>query len=200
MGTREEREGAMSEPVSERAHYVTTVRGGETGLLLVQHGRSDQPGPVRIARHRPGTRRTSEGVYGRLRRRRRLLVAGVAALLGVCLVTALAWAEPGSSRCSLAWPEISRNFGPGSGWQLAAPPVPLLTEEGGLPKYQAHVLESPQESRVALIIAEWGDPQSPRLGPVVYCAVRSAEGSVVEELGRNPLKVTTVPTMCPQCT
>jgi len=187
----------MSEPVSDRAHYVTNGRDGAAGVRLVQQGRWEQPGPVRIVRRQPGTLRPA----GRraARRARRLVVAWIVALLGVCVVTALAWAEADSARCSLAWPEVTRNFGPGSGWRLVAPPVLLVTTDDGIPQYQAHLFESPAEIRMALVIAEWGDPQSPRLGPVVYCTIRSAQGAVVEELGRNPMGVETSPTACLQC-
>jgi hypothetical protein len=126
-------------------------------------------------------------------------IVGVVAGLGGRPVVIPASAEPGASRCSLAWPEITRNFGPGSGWELAAPPIPFAIGDEGTPQYQAHVFESSQESRMALIVAEWGEPDSPRLGPVVYCTVHGAEGTILEELGHNPLTLTTVPTACRQC-
>ena len=120
-------------------------------------------------------------------------------ILGLSLVTTAAPAEPEPARCSLSWLELSRNFAPGTGWALAAPPVAFSVRERRIPEYQAHVLESRAEQRTALIIAEWGNPQSPELGPVVYCTVRDAEGDAVEELGTNPLEAQVGPQPCPQC-
>ena len=41
--------------------------------------------------------------------------------------------------------------------------------------------------RAAVVVAEWGEPGSPNLGPIVYCAVRGADGRVLEEVGEHPL-------------
>jgi hypothetical protein len=57
----------------------------------------------------------------------------------------------------------------------------------GEPDYQAQVFEHADPSRMALVIAEWGSPDSVELGPIVYCTVRAADGTVVEEVGKNPL-------------
>ena len=120
-------------------------------------------------------------------------------ILGLSLVTPAAPAEPDPGRCSLSWVELFRSFAPGTGWALAAPPVAFSTHESRTPEYQAHVLESQAERRTALIIAEWGSPQSPELGPVVYCTVRDVDGDAVEELGTNPLEAQVNPRPCPQC-
>jgi hypothetical protein len=122
------------------------------------------------------------------------------AIVGLSLVAAAgAAAEPDPARCSLSWSELSRNFAPGTGWVLAAPPVAFSVREGRVPEYQAHMLESRAEQRTALIIAEWGNPRSPELGPVVYCAVRDAQGGAVEELGTNPLEAKTPTGPCELC-
>lgn len=120
-------------------------------------------------------------------------------ILGLSLVTSATPAGPDSARCSLSWAELFQNFTPGTGWALAAPPVAFSTRESRIPEYQAHVLESRAEQRTALIIAKWGNPQSPELGPVVYCTVRDADGDSVEELGTNPLEAQVSPRPCPQC-
>jgi hypothetical protein len=122
------------------------------------------------------------------------------AIVGLWLVAAAgAAAEPDPARCSLSWPELSRNFAPGTGWVLAAAPVAFSLGDGRVPEYQAHVLESRGEQRTALIIAEWGKPDSSELGRVVYCTVRDAEGGAVEELGTNPLEAKTAIGPCEQC-
>lgn len=120
-------------------------------------------------------------------------------ILGLTLVTLAAPAEPDPARCSLSWAELFRNFAPGTGWALAAPPVAFSIRESPIPEYQAHVFESPAGHRTALIIAEWGNPQSPKLGPVVYCTVRDTDGGAVEELGTNPPEAQGAPRPCPQC-
>jgi len=120
-------------------------------------------------------------------------------ILGLLLVTSTARADPVPPGCSLAWPEVLRNFAPGTGWALVRPPVPFSIREEGRPEYQAHVLQSRREARTAVIIAEWGDPGSPNLGPIVYCAVLDARGDAVEEIGTNPLDARTMPRPCAEC-
>ena len=65
--------------------------------------------------------------------------------------------------------------------------MPLTLSDPEQPDYQAQLFESGADGRTALIIAEWGDPDSTELGSLVYCAVRDREGRVLEEVGRNPL-------------
>jgi hypothetical protein len=95
--------------------------------------------------------------------------------------------EAGAGQCSLAWPELQRNFGDVAKWALAAPPVLLFSQEEQAPAYQAQVFQSSQGDRMALVIAEFGDPRSPELGEIVYCTVRNPRGETVEETGTNPL-------------
>jgi hypothetical protein len=108
-------------------------------------------------------------------------------LLGA-LVSVMMASEAGAAQCSLAWPELQRNFGDGAKWALAAPPVLVFSQEDQKPAYQAQVFESSQGDRMALVIAEFGDPRSPDLGAVVYCTVRNPQGEAVEETGTNPLE------------
>jgi hypothetical protein len=106
-------------------------------------------------------------------------------VLAGLLAPASATADP-AARCSLAWPDIVRNFGPGSGWQPAGPPVALQATRRD-PAFQAQLFASSEDDgEVALVIAEWGDPDSPDLGSPVYCSVHDADGHVVEEVGIRP--------------
>jgi hypothetical protein len=89
------------------------------------------------------------------------------------------------SVCSLQWPEVSAGFRSGN-WAVSGPPVVVVVRRGE-PDYQAQVFEHADPSRMALVIAEWGSPDSVELGPIVYCTVRAADGTVVEEVGKNPL-------------
>jgi hypothetical protein len=107
-------------------------------------------------------------------------------ILGVVVFLAMA-SEAGAAQCSLAWPELLKTFGDGARWALAAPPVVVFTQADEGPAYQAQIFESSQGDRMALVIAEFGDPRSPDLGPVVYCTVRNPRGEAVEETGTNPL-------------
>ena len=45
----------MSDPISERAHYLTMGGGGTEDLFLIQQGRLDYLGFVRPFRRRPAT-------------------------------------------------------------------------------------------------------------------------------------------------
>jgi hypothetical protein len=89
------------------------------------------------------------------------------------------------SVCSLQWPEVSASFRSGN-WERSGPPVVVATRTGA-PDYQAQVFEHAEPSQMALVIAEWGEPDSMELGAIVYCTVRAPDGTVVEEVGKNPL-------------
>jgi hypothetical protein len=102
-----------------------------------------------------------------------------------------------AGRCSLAWADIVRNFGPGSGWQPAGPPVPLQPGGERDRAFQAQLFASSRrDGEVALVIAEWGDPDSDELGAPVYCSVHDAEGHVVEEVGTRPAGPGGPPSTC----
>jgi hypothetical protein len=113
----------------------------------------------------------------------RAIVLVLFVLAGPGLASHGAAGEP--SVCSLQWPAVSASLG-GNGWVAAAPPVVVATGRQA-PDYQAQVFEHAQPRRMALVIAEWGQADSPELGPIVYCTVRAPDGTVVEEVGRNPL-------------
>ena len=122
----------------------------------------------------------------------------ILSLLAVSVGSTVGSAE-NASWCSLTWAEVLETFGPESGWALAAPPVPLLPGDNGTPAYQAVVFESREESRMTLIIAEWGDAASPDLGQLVYCTIHDCDGRVLDEAGRNPLEATADPQSCADC-
>ena len=91
---------------------------------------------------------------------------------------------------------VVQSFGPQSGWRPTGPPIPL----GGdaTPDYQAQIFATAMGDRAALVVAEWGEAGSAELGEIVYCAVRDAEGLVLEEVGRNPMKETAGEQSCPR--
>jgi hypothetical protein len=108
----------------------------------------------------------------------------VGSILGALVLTLAS--EAAAAQCSLAWSDLRKSFGDGT-WALAVPPVLVFTREDEGPAYQAQVFESSQGDRMALVIAEFGDPRSPDLGAIVYCTVRNGRGEAVEETGTNPL-------------
>jgi len=115
-----------------------------------------------------------------------IILRGLALLVIVLLALGRADAAE-TNACSLTWPPVIRNFSPEHGW-AAGPAVPLTLTDPEQPDYQAQLFQSDRDGRTALVIAEWGDPDSTELGAVVYCAVRDREGHVLEEVGRNPLE------------
>jgi hypothetical protein len=80
---------------------------------------------------------------------------------------------------------------------LTEPPIPFSLGDDSHPQYQAHVFTS--SASMALVIAEWGDPASEDLGPIVYCAIRDGGGAPVEEVGTNPLTARATSWPCQQC-
>jgi hypothetical protein len=112
------------------------------------------------------------------------LLALALTALGPAAPVAGETSAPRPSICSLQWPEVSASFRSGN-WELSGPPVVVATRN--TPDYQAQVFEHNEPSQMALVIAEWGAPDSMELGAIVYCTVRAADGTVVEEIGRNPL-------------
>jgi hypothetical protein len=109
-------------------------------------------------------------------------------LAAAVLVTplSLATAQAPAGVCSLSWPQVTRAFRPGNGWHVLSPPVPLWLSGDGAPDYQAQFFEATEGDQAAVVVAEWGDPESPELGPVVYCAIRDGHGQAVEEVGAPP--------------
>jgi hypothetical protein len=110
-------------------------------------------------------------------------------LLAILLLLASlssASAQERAAVCSLSWSRISSTFGVGSGWERDAPPIPLWITNEDTPDYQAQLFRSADGEQYALVVAEWGEPSSQELGPVVYCAIRDADGRTLEEIGTLP--------------
>jgi hypothetical protein len=89
-------------------------------------------------------------------------------------------------QCSLDWTEVREHFGAEHDWPAATEPLLLYLEQQEDPTYVAQVFASREGKRTALIVAEWGAPDSSRLGAVVYCTVRDAADRVLDEVGVNP--------------
>ena len=90
--------------------------------------------------------------------------------------------------CSLDWDKLFVSLG---GWLAIDKPM-VTFNEVGKPAHQtqflAEVGDLGEPSRIAIIIAEWGDASSDELGGVVYCGIISRKDGVLEEVGENPLE------------
>src|SRR2546427_11261899 len=73
-----------------------------------------------------------------------------------------------SAHCSLMWPVVQREFSPERSWQLRGEAFSFSRTGDGPPEFQVLCFESVIDSGTAVIIAEWGDPDRPELGPLVY--------------------------------
>lgn len=87
-----------------------------------------------------------------------------------------------SPLCALDWEHIKAALGEYRLLQRGA----AVADDGR--KYGGIVLVSPEERRMAVVVAEWGAEDDPSLGPVIYCAIFNEAQEAIEEIGHNPLK------------
>lgn len=124
------------------------------------------------------------------------------AVLAVVAVPAGGWArelsveilapEAPTPVCSLEWRRVDQSM---HGWILLGHTI-SKSAEGAV--YQVKVLREPaatvsSDPREVILIAEWGDPYSKKLGNVIYCICLGDGGAILEEVGENLLeKITPV--------
>lgn len=117
------------------------------------------------------------------------LLAALLIVLGLALIAS---AEPASevappepapvvlSLCGSDWAHVAASL---DGWRVIQQGI----GRAGGEKYVVGFLVDPEQTRLVLLVAEYGLEGDPRPGPLVYCAVLDEARNVVESVGVNPL-------------